>query len=149
MSRFIALWTHPDYPPARLTSDDLEDVERRLQTSLPTDYNTAMLEYGLPRPTIELLDTICDRQLDLRDVSDFLGPDEMVKVTCEWRDLGLPVELFAFATDCMGNLFCFASDPNGGGVRPVLFWNHDSKEVETVAPSFSSWIKDFCRVAAN
>lgn len=148
MRRFISLWTHPDYAPAPISSDDLESVERRLQTQLPSDYKEGILEFGLPRPTVELLDAICDRHLDLRDVSDFLGPDEIVEVTGEWRDLGLPEELFAFATDCMGNLFCFPSDPNDA-VQPVFYWNHDTKEVDTVAPSFSGWIEDFCRVAPN
>ena len=149
MRRFISLWTHPDCGPAPISLDDVQSLERRLQTQLPSDYKDAILEFGLPRPTIELLDAICDRQLDLRDVSEFLGPDEIVEETREWRDLGLPEELFAFAKDCMGNLFCFPSDPNGDAVRPVFFWDHDSKEVDTVASSFSGWIDDYCRVAPN
>ena len=149
MGRFISLWTHLDYAPAPISSNDLDRVERQLQTRLPSDYKDALLEFGLPRPTIELLDAICDRQLDLRDVSDFLGPNEIVEVTGEWRDLGLPEELFAFATDCMGNLFCFASDPDENAVQPVFFWEHDSKEVDTVASSFSGWIDDYCRVVPN
>jgi len=149
LSRFISLWTNPDYAPAPVSSEDLAGVERRLQMQLPSDYKEAVLEFGLPRPTTELLDAICNRQLDLRDVSDFLSPDEIVEETSEWRDLGLPEELLAFAKDCMGNLFCFLSDTNEGGVRSVFFWDHDSKEVDTVASSFSGWIEGFCGVAPN
>lgn len=149
MSRFVALWTHPAHVPARVSRDDLEGVERRLQSQLPREYKDAILAFGLPQPTIDLLNSICDRELDLRDVSDFLGPDEMVEVASEWRDLGLPEELVAFATDCMGNLFCFATEAGAGGVQPVFFWDHDSKEVDIVAPSFSRWIEDFCSVAPN
>jgi len=51
----------------------------------------------------------------MRDVSDFLRPSEMVTVTEDWRDMGLPEELVAFAADCMGNLFCFSAKAGAGG----------------------------------
>jgi hypothetical protein len=149
LSRFISLWTHPDSVPDTVGASDLEDLERRLETQLPLDYRDAILQFGLPRPTIELLDAICDRELDLSDVSDFLDPKEIVQVTEEWRELGLPEELFAFATDCMGNLFCFPTDTNSGREQPVFFWDHDSKQVETVASSFTRWIEDYCRLSPN
>src|SRR5215217_2049921 len=110
LSRFITLWTHPDYAPDPVSEDELKKAEGLLQTRLPPDYRIAVLEFGLPRPTIELLDAIVERELDLRDVSEFLGPAEIVSVTVDWRDLGLPEELVAFATDCMGNLFCFPTE---------------------------------------
>lgn len=149
LSHFISLWTHPDYAPEPVDASGLESVEHHLQTKLPLDYRKAILEFGLPRPTIELLEAICDRELDLHDVSEFLGPQEIVQVTEDWRDLGLPDELFAFATDCMGNLFCFPSDPDVNREQPVFYWNHDSKEVTAVASSFSFWIEGYCRLAAN
>src|SRR5687767_10607348 len=120
LSRFIALWTHPDYAPDPVSEDQLENAEGRLQTRLPTDYRNAVLQLGLPRPTIELLDVIVDRELALRDVSDFLNPAEIVSVTEDWRDLGLPEELVAFATDCMGNLFCLPTEADLGGEVPVF-----------------------------
>lgn len=149
MSRFITLWMHPDTAPDPVSATDLEGVERRLETQLPSDYKDAILQFGLPRPSIDLLDAICDRELDVRDVSDFLGPKEVVQVTEDWRDLGLPDELVAFATDCMGNLFCFPTDLNSDREQPVFFWNHDSKQVDTVASSFTRWIEDFCRLSPN
>jgi len=149
MSRFLALWTHPNFSPAQVSSADFETVERELQSGLPSDYKDAMLEFGLPRPTIELLNAICDRELDLHPVSDFFDPEEIIDVTTDWRDLGLPEELVAFATDGMGNLFCFHSDPNESGLRPVFLWDHDTKAAHTVALSFSSWIEGFCHLASN
>jgi cell wall assembly regulator SMI1 len=149
LSRFISLWTHPDYAPDAVTEGELERVERRLETRLPADYKSAVLQFGLPRPTIELLDAIVDRQLDLREVSDFLGPAEMVTVTKDWRDLGLPEELVAFATDCMGNLFCFSAAAEAFGEMPVFFFDHDERSVDVVAPSFTQWVDDFCGVAPH
>jgi len=149
LSRFIALLTHPEYPPDAVSLEALESAERHLGTSFPPDYRNAVLQVGLPRPTIELLNTIVDRALDLRDVSEFLSPAEIVTVTQDWRDLGLPKELVAFATDCMGSLFCFptASDPSG--LTPVFYFDHDSGAVDLIAPSFASWIEEFCSVAPH
>jgi len=149
LSRFIALWTHPQHPADSVSREELEGAERRLRTSLPPDYRNAVLQFGLPRPTIELLGAIVDRQLDLRDVSDFLSPAEMASVTQDWRDLGLPEQLVAFATDSMGNLFCFPTEPDASGAAPVFFFDHDSRTVELIAPSFARWIDDFCSVAPH
>lgn len=148
LSRFIALWTHPGYTPEPVSEDELENAEVRLQARLPADYRNAVLQLGLPRPTIELLDAIVDRELDLRDVSQFLGPAEIVSVTGDWHDLGLPEELVAFATDCMGNLFCFPTEAHGGEA-PVFFFDHDERTVDVIAPSFTRWIEGFCEVAPH
>lgn len=149
LSRFISLWAHPDYAADAVSEDDLKDLQNRLQTRLPADYCQAVLEFGLPRPTMKLLDAIVDRQLDVRDVSNFLGAAEIVTVTEGWRDLGLPDELVAFATDCMGNLFCFPAEDNEIEEAPVFFFDHDERSVEVVARSFTQWIEGFCRVAPN
>ena len=149
LGRFIALWTHPDHRPDAVSGEELERAEGRLHTRLPADYRDAVLEFGLPHPTIALLDAIVDRQLDLRDVSEFLSPVEMVSVTEGWRDLGLPEELVAFATDCMGNLFCFPTEADDGTEGPVFFFDHDSGAVDLIAPSFTRWIEEFCGVAPH
>jgi hypothetical protein len=149
LNRFIVLWTHPGYPPDRVSEEALEAAERRLQTRLPTDYRNAVLECGLPRPNIELLNTIVDRQLDLRDVSGFLGPREVASETEEWRDLGSPEGLVAFATDCVGNLFCFPTEADAASEVPVFYFDHDLGTVEVIAQSFTRWIDEFCGVAPH
>lgn len=132
-----------------MTEGELERVESRLATRLPADYRSAVLQFGLPSPTIELLDAVTDRQIALSCVSDFLDPAEMVAATEDWRALGLPEELVAFATDCMGNLFCFPAAAEAAGEASVFFFDHDERSVEEVAPSFTRWINDFCEVAPH
>lgn len=149
LSRFTTLWTHPDSAPAPVCEVELERAEGRLDTRLPTDYRAAVLEVGLPRPTIALLDAIVDRELDVRDVSEFLSPVEIVSVTEDWRNLGLPGELVAFATDCMGNLFCFPRTVGAGTLVPVVFFDHDDRTVDVIAPSFTRWVEELCRVAPH
>ena len=147
LSRFVSLWTHPEYAPDAVSEDEIKRAEGRLETRLPTDYRNAVLQFGLPRPTIELLDTIVNRQLDLRDVSDFLAPSDMVTVTEDWREMGLPEELVAFARDSMGNLFCFPTRTDVCSEVPIYFFDHDNGDVDVVAPSFGRWIDEFCGVA--
>lgn len=149
LSRFIALWTHPDYAPDPVSGAEFEHAEVRLQMRLPTHYRNAVLQLGLPRPTVELLDAIVERELDLRGVSEFLNPADIVSVTESWRDLGLPEELVAFATDCMGNLFCFPTKADDSGEMPVFFFDHDERTVDVIAPSFTRWIEEFCGVASH
>jgi hypothetical protein len=148
-NRFITLWTHPDYPPHAVSEDELSQAEVRLQTKLPAEYRNAILQFGLPRPTIQLLDTIVDRELDLRDVSDFLSPTDLVAVTEDWREMGLPEGLVAFATDCMGNLFCFPTEGGTEAEGSIVFFDHDDQTVDLIAPSFIQWVDEFCGLAPH
>lgn len=149
LERFAELWASSSYPPDPVTEADLRIVEQRLDIRLPNDYRRAVLRAGLPRPTLALLNTIVNRELDLRDVSGFLNPSEIASVTEDWRGLGLHEELVAFATDCMGNLFCFRNANDGKEAVPVFFFDHDIQTVDAIAPSFDQWIDEFCRVAPH
>lgn len=149
LERFAELWSSSSYPPDPVTEADIRIVEQRFDICLPDDYPQAVLRVGLPRPTIALLDAIVDRELDLRDLSEFLDPSEIVSVTSDWRDLGLPGDLVAFATDCMGNLFCFRDANHGEEAAPVFFFDHDTQAVDVIAPSFHQWIEEFCGVAPH
>lgn len=120
-----------------------------MQMRLPDDYRNTIQAFGLPRPTIALLDVIVDREIDLHDVSDFLSPIDMVKVTEDWRELGLPDGLFAFATDCSGNLFCFPAQESPSAMLPVFFFDHEVRQADLVASSFIEWIEGFCSLSSH
>lgn len=149
LERFAELWASSSYPPDPVTEADIRIVEQRFGFCLPNEYRHAVLQVGLPRPTIALLDAIVDRELDLRDLSRFLNSSEIVSVTDDWRYLGLPEDLVAFATDCMGNLFCFCNANDGEEAAPVFFFDHDDQTVDVIAPSFNQWIDEFCGVAPH
>ena len=145
LERFIRKWTHQDYPPEKAAGPDLEAVEARFGFVLPEDYRQAVLAHGLPRPTIALLDGILAADLDFPDVSDFFAPEEIVRLTDDWRGGGMPDHLVAFADDCGGNLFCFDAGP-GADRATVWFWDHDDGSVTAAADSFTTWIERFCSV---
>jgi hypothetical protein len=125
-ARFICKWTHPDHRPERVGGREFEAVEARLGL-LPRSYKQAVLRHGLPHPASSL-------------------PYEIVNTTEGWRDFGLPAHLVAFASDCLGNLFCFeAGRPDQDA---VWLFDHDFNDFSRVAPSFRDWIASYCEIAS-
>ncbi|TIR31963.1 SMI1/KNR4 family protein [Mesorhizobium sp.] len=149
LSRFVEKWTIPTYPPESVSEEDLGAAEQQLGVHFPEDYRQAVLDVGLPRPTIALLDAIVERELDLHDLHDFYSPKEIVEETLSWREIGMPDRLVAIASDGSGNKFCFNADQLGGdsaGMRAIWFFDHDFGTVDEVAPSFHAWIDALCVV---
>ena len=151
LARFTEIWTSGHYPPELVAEADLRRVEERLGVQLPEDYRQAVLEVGLPRPTIAILDAIVDRQLDLHDLADFYSPTEIIEETISWREIGMPEQLIAFASDGGGNKFCFDANQLKNGSADgyaIWFFDHDFGTVDQVAASFDAWIDAFCQVGA-
>lgn len=145
--QFVERWTIPDYPPEPVREVDLHNAEQQLGVRFPTDYRSAVLSVGLPRPTIALMDAIVERDLDVHAVGDFFAPKDVIDNTLAWRQLGLPDRFVAFASDDCGNKFCFAADQledQSAADKPIWFFDHDFDTVEEIAPSFAAWIDAFC-----
>lgn len=149
LARFTEIWTSGDYPPEPVAESDLRSVEQRLSVHLPDDYRQEVLQVGLPRPTIALMDAIVERELNLHSLSDFYSPEEIVEEATGWREIGMPEQLVAFASDGCGNKFCFDADRlNNGNAEGygIWFYDHDFETVDQIAPSFNVWIAAFCHV---
>jgi len=145
LERFTSRWTIPEYPPTPVDAHALAKAETSLGVRFPADYRVAVLRCGLPHPTIALLDSIVEHDLSVADVSDFLDPTSIVETSRSWRDIGLPDHLIAFASDSLGNLFCF-SGHSPDGTSSVFFFDHDEGSVDEVAPSFTAWIDELARL---
>ncbi|MEP0189334.1 MAG: SMI1/KNR4 family protein [Erythrobacter sp.] len=139
---FHNAWGSSDYPPDPVDPDALASAEAKLGTGLPQPYKLAVLQTGLPRPTIELLDFICDHEIDFADISDFYAPDEIADETDEWRKLGMPNHLIVFASDCCGNKFSFSTQPQENADE-VWYWDHDFDSVKRLAATFEAWLNCF------
>lgn len=139
---FAKKWSHPDYPPANVLAADIRRAEEQLGGPLPVEYRDAVLSIGLPRPTGSLLHSVCETEAEFADVADFLAADEMISSTQGAREMGLPKDKIAFASDCMGNLFAFGGSDLGQS-SAVWFFDHDTGEVELVAPSFENWLQQY------
>lgn len=140
LERFIKLWMNPDYPPEPVSEARLEEAEEQLGARFPDDYRAEILRHGLAAPTIALLDTIVDRELDMPDLSDMLSPEEMIETNRAERDTDGPADLIAFAVDCCGNLFCFGTD------GAIVYFDHDLGTSREVATGFTAWIEAFNRL---
>jgi hypothetical protein len=73
LARFIEKWTSGYYPPDPVSEPDLQRVEERFKVRMPEVYREAVLEFGLPRPNIALLDAIVERELDVYSVGNFFA----------------------------------------------------------------------------
>ena len=136
---FQEKWGQAEYPPDTVSDSDLRKAGEQLEWQIPEDYAQAVLEAGLPRPMIALLDVIVDDELDIFDVSDFLNPDEIVERTKSRHEIGLPIHLVAFASDCSGNLFAFSRAPEAAPSE-VWFWDHDFDETRKLSATFGQWL---------
>jgi len=145
LTLFVSRWMHPDYPPLPVTDEALGAVEAHFRFLFPDDYREAVQRIGLVSPTIDLLDAIVDRELDMADLSKLLDPAEMVASTDAWRDMGLPGDMVAFGTDCSGNLFCFRT----AGGSAIFYFDHDFRTTREIAPSFTKWIEAFCALGED
>ena len=149
-ARFIALWTLSDHPPVPVDPEALDGAEIRLGLLVPDEYRRCLVAHGAPSTSAALLASIIDQDVDMADVQDFFSPTDIVQVTEEWRALGLPANLIAFASDCSGNLFCFECPAPPGPRAPdalVWLWNQDFDRKRRVAPNFKAWISAFCDIA--
>ena len=149
-TRFIALWTLPDHAPVPVDPEALDGAEIRLGLLVPDAYRRSLVAHGAPSTSAALLARIVDQDVDMADVQDFFSPADIVQVTEEWRALGLPPTLVAFASDCSGNLFCFECPAPPGPREPdalVWLWNQDFDRKRRVAPSFKAWISAFCALS--
>lgn len=138
---FIQKWTHADQTPTPVAADDLAAAERRLGVAFPKSYRDALLQLGAASATLELLDIVAERGLEIGDIQEFMTDDEIVATTETWRQLGLPRDCIAFARDSGGHLYCFRR-----GADAVWLWDIEARVLEKVAPSFASWIAGFCAI---
>ena len=115
LEKFELNWGQSDSVRERVTLAQLVEIERRFSIELPQEYKSAVIGFGLPNPAIDLLDAIVDNDLAIADVSEFHSPNEIIEATNDWRAMGMPDHLIAFACDCAGNQFAFSAAPEAKG----------------------------------
>ena len=123
---------------------NLSQIERALQITLPLSYRGFVEEYGTPS-TAWLLESIVAGGHELADVASFIDLPEVVATTRDYEAAGMEPGYVGIADDCMGNLFLFRTADCVG--RPqdaaVWFFDHDFVTVDQVAPTFVSWLREY------
>lgn len=126
------------------SDNDIQKLEATFEILLPEEYKYFINQCGdVYCPN--LLDTICDNELELSDVQNFFLPDQAIKDTDAYIKAGMPEGYFAFASDCMGNMFCFKIEElKNKSIKPAIwFFDHDYVSMEKISDSFVDWIQKF------
>lgn len=137
--RFADLLPVEPFSPARLT-----ELESALRLQLPESYWLFVSHHGAVRCTAQLGALVAER-FDLWDIRSFLSPTELLDSVRHYRNVGLREGLVGFASDSMGNLFCF----DRGDLcqfcddAPVWFFDHEFREDMILAPSFDTWLESY------
>ena len=144
--RFVDKWGHPDYPPEPEEETTLAEAESELGLRLPHAYREFMLEWGPFISSGALLEAITERELPVRDLSEFHAARDVGRATLAWRQSKLPKDFVTIASDGSGNQFCL--EPPGAEAEdaPVWLWLHETDTAEPVAPSFADWLSALLRV---
>jgi hypothetical protein len=145
---FVDKWTHQDYRPEPVDSELVDRCAEALKVMFPASYYEYMTSYGSGGPTIELLDSIVEGELDINDLADVFTPDEVIKSIDAWQSAGMPEDLIPIASDSMGNMFCFKRNEiiMARDDAPVWFFDHDFDTVEKIHDLFTSWIGELVQI---
>lgn len=124
-------------------------MERDFGISLPSAYRYLVREFG-DVYTPHLLDTLMEQKIAFRDVQDFQLPLIALEKTEASVRAGMPEGYFGFASDCLGNMFCFRCDEckTDREDTPVWYFDHDEMEMREISVSFTEWLAFYARLGA-
>lgn len=127
-----------------ISIEDITTLEGNLSALLPDSYKYLISTYGLVH-TPNVLTKICDLNVAITEVQDFLSLDDVFSLSNLYEMSGMPKGHILFASDCKGNMFCFKRvdcEQHQTDI-PVWFYNHDLRTVEPVSASFIGWLEQF------
>lgn len=143
IDEFVKKWNQNDSLQI-VTPEDILRVESELNIQLPISYKYLITHYG-DLYTPETLEAIVRNDIEISDVQDFELPIKALESTKSWQKAGLPLGYYAFASDSMGNMFCFKNSEcnSEDSEPPVWFFDHDFVEIEQESKNFTSWLKRY------
>jgi hypothetical protein len=135
--------------PASVNPDQLVAVEHALDVRFPEAYREFVGHYG-PLRLGGILRLIVSYEINLWDIRSFLTEVELLDVARLYANAGLKSSLIGFASDSMGNLFCF--DRADLGIRkddaPVWFFDHEFSVDFRISASFDAWLSRYVDLPA-
>jgi hypothetical protein len=135
----------PARPEVPVFASDLDQAEERLGVLFPIAYREFATTYGVVSAPI-LLDLIVKNEASLWDIRSFFSASECADTTEMCRSGGMSARLVAFASDSMGNIFCFDQGDllnERPDDAPVWFFDHEFCEDSRLSESFDSWLKAY------
>lgn len=129
------------------TSGDIERVQHELGVVFPEKYKEFIMSFGSVY-TPEILDVIVDNKVEQHDIQEFKKTNDLVQLNKQYWSAGMPDEYVAFASDSMGNMFCFKRSDLATKTEDVkiYFFDHDFVKVSTAANSFVELLDSYNRL---
>ena len=124
---------------AKLSTDEVENLEKDIGHKFPEDYRELLMTYGcVESGSEEILGFGGPRYLDMVSTRNDLISSPL---------LNFPDNLCPICRDGFGNYECLQL--LSLGKANVIWWVHDGNGYihETIAPSFSVWLDEFCERA--
>ncbi|TMM44082.1 SMI1/KNR4 family protein [Colwellia ponticola] len=124
--------------------DDITELEQKLSACLPESYKYLLATYGLVHSP-NVLTTLCDLNVEISDVQDFLSLDDVFSLSQLYQMSGMPKGYAVFASDVKGNMFCFKLSDCQQKQNDMAVWFYDYGlcTVNKVSHSFSAWLAQF------
>lgn len=142
---FVTHWStkHTMVP---IANDDIVELEQKLSAFLPQSYKYLLTTYGLVHSP-NVLTTLCDLNVEIADVQDFLSLDDVFSLSQLYQMSGMPKGYAVFASDVKGNMFCFKLSDCQQQQNDIGVWFYDYGlcTVNKVSDSFGEWLAQFNR----
>ena len=134
---FVRYFANPHTAMIPRSEEDLARLEAELPSKLPDAYTRFLMEHGpVHCPTV--LRLVLEFGLEQPDLRQFLTPAQALQRTRESWQRELPADLYIFATDCMGNPFCFRRSNAPQKDAPVFFLSPQHEGPMNLAESFDA-----------
>ena len=125
-----------------VTGHELSHLARLLSTQLPGAYVQFMRRHGADSLAI-VLRSMVERQVGYPDRCRFLEPPEVLKLSRELWCGQLPVDVYTFAVDGMGNAFCFRQSRMAIEDAPVLLFSLVCQKLVPFCDSFNDLLQRY------
>lgn len=115
----------------------ISKFEQQFKCKLPGDYKSCVKKYNGGRPPKRVFDTSKTKEREMKTLLSF-NPDDSENIWSanDSMDEEFQSNYIAFANDSAGNLICFKKSN-----KLVVLWDHETNNVEAIAPNFSGFIK--------
>lgn len=124
-----------------VSESKIDKYQKKMSSVFPESYQLFMKNHGTAFcPDIIMVMEDDSEVWPLQNVWDLKS---VLKTTKDYVKAGMPNEYIAFATDNMGNAFCFEQTQTRQKDAPVFLYDHDFDKVSKVANSFDEWLQSY------
>lgn len=114
----------------------IEDFETAMVYTFPDSFKACVKAHNGGRPSLEAFNTDQAKERAVKSLLSFNREDkDNIWKMSKWVKADLGKAYIPFAIDNFGNLICF----DGGNDR-IVFWNHETGRIESVARSFDEFL---------